>query len=126
MPSIREQSVQLHCEGVAAATGSLSVLEYSPRDRLRRAILACLASWGLAALSVPIILAHWVLVPGFLIAGPVIAYRFYHIHAVPKKVEAQCPLCHQQVTIPMEASDQLPLWTYCPSCNQSVRLLELP
>jgi len=113
-----EGGAKINCEGY------LHRIEYDKNDRIKRAVIAWLVSWLLAILSLPIIFAHWVLVPGFIIAGPFIAYRYYHIMSVPKKITGSCPRCDEQMSVVMESSDKLPLWTYCSECKESVHVLE--
>jgi len=122
MAEMQTQAVMLEHETAGNGVGELHVQLFDSRDRMRRAIMAWLACWGLALVSVPIIFAHWVLVPGFLIAGPFAAYRYYHMSAVPKKISGICPSCGQVLMLSMETSDQLPMWRYCSSCNESLHI----
>ncbi|HHH36775.1 MAG TPA: hypothetical protein ENK48_08130 [Gammaproteobacteria bacterium] len=104
--------------------GTLNYSVYTPRERMLRGAKALGICWGLAVLSIPLIGAHWVLVPGFLIAGPVVGYRRYHSTESMESAVGECPTCHQQVTIPLEAGDRLPKWTYCPANNDPIQLTE--
>jgi len=124
MAEIRTQSVTLKHEAAGLGAGELHLQVFDKRDRMRRAVLAWLTCWGLALASLPIIFAHWVLVPGFFIAGPFAAYRYYHITGVPKKITGICPSCRQSMELGMEASDKLPMWRYCPQCNNSLYIDE--
>lgn len=118
----REQVIQLVAAGVTLP-GSLHLLEYSGQERVKRAAIAWLVCWLLAVVSLPIVFAHWVLVPGFFFAGPFAAYRYYHTLAVPQAITGRCPQCQHDITLPVEAADKLPMWRYCPQCNQSLQLL---
>jgi len=124
MAEIRTQAVKLEHETAGAGAGELHVQWFDKRDRMRRAAITWLTCWGLALVSVPIIFAHWVLVPGFLIAGPFMAYRYYHTEIVPKKISGACPSCGQAMELRLETSDQLPMWRYCPLCNESLHIKE--
>jgi len=124
MAEIRTQAVTLRHETAGPGGGELHLQVFDSRDRMRRAVLAWLVCWGLALASVPIIFAHWVLVPGFFIAGPVAAYRYYHITSVPKKITGICPSCGQALELGLETSDQLPMWRYCSACNDSLHVDE--
>ena len=124
MPTIREEPVEFKSDGADSRHGHLHITDYNQSDRGKRAAKALAICWGLSVASLPIIFAHWVLVPGFFLAGPFMAYRYYHIHSVPKDLSGQCPLCQQEVTIGLEANDQLPMWTYCPSCNKSIHVID--
>jgi len=96
-----------------SSTGEVLIVEYDHNDRVKRAAKAWLISWGLAIASLPLIIAHWVLVPGFLIAGPFMARRYFRIESTPKKVSGACPICGEETGIKLESSDTLPMWTYC-------------
>lgn len=110
--------------GTETGAGELHLQVFDKRDRTRRAALAWLTCWGLSVASLPIIFAHWVLVPGFFIAGPFVAYRYFNIGQVAKKITGSCPACRQSVELGLEASDQLPMWRYCPQCNASLYIDE--
>ena len=80
--------------------------------------------WLFAVLSLPIIIAHFVLVPGFLIAGPWLAMKRYRVTEIPDHVSGNCPSGKEEFTLELEASDHLPMWTHCPACNASLHLIE--
>ena len=80
--------------------------------------------WLLAILAVAIPLAHFILVPGFLLAGPVAAVLRYRDTERNEQVTGECPVCGKPVTIPLDSSDRLPLWTYCPPSGDPIRVLE--
>lgn len=124
MAEIQIQAVTLKHEKAGTNTGQLHRQLFNSRDRLRRSATAWLICWGLAVLSVPIIFAHWVLVPGFIIAGPFVAYRYYHIMAVPQKITGTCPSCQEALVLKLETSDKLPTWRYCSNCNESLHINE--
>lgn len=124
MAEIRTQAVTLKHETAGLAAGELHVQCFDRRDRRRRAVMAWLICWGLALLSLPILFAHWLLVPGFLIAGPFVAFHYYHMTSVPKKIIGQCPSCRQPLELMLETSDQLPSWRYCSACNASLHINE--
>ncbi len=93
--------------------GLFHFVEYDQGDRMKRAVIAWAVSWGLAVASLPLIIAHWVLVPGFLIAGPFMARRYYRTETSAKKISGPCPICGQECAIKLEGNDTLPMWTYC-------------
>ncbi|NOY71866.1 MAG: hypothetical protein GXP14_05735 [Gammaproteobacteria bacterium] len=97
---------------------------FSSTDRVGRALKILGICWLIAGVTVFIPLAHFVLVPGFFIAGPVMAIMRYKVDKAAEKVAVQCPECGQNVEIQMEAQDWPPLYTYCPECNTSVQLTE--
>jgi hypothetical protein len=103
---------------------TLHVIEFDQSDSTKRALKRLGLFWLLAVLSVPIIFAHWVLVPAFFIAGPVMAVLAYKTKSVNDKASGVCPECAEHVEVKFEARDTLPKWTYCPSCNKSLTIDE--
>lgn len=106
-----------------AVDATLQSTLYDSRDRMRRALLKLGLFWLLSIGSIPIIFAHWVLVPGFFLAGPWMAWRTYHVSQVRNHASGNCPACQQQVQIKLEANDELPTWSYCPACNAPLQLV---
>jgi len=97
---------------------------FDKQDRMKRAIKILLLCWFGALLSLPIIFAHWVLVPGFFLAGPYMAYRYYNTTEVPKKIAGVCPSCGGDMELMVESTDKLPMWRYCSVCNASLHIEE--
>ena len=124
MPTAREEPIEFQRDGAESRAGNLHITDYNEADRRKRAAKAWAICWALALAAAPIIIVHLVAVPGFLLAGPFMAYRYYHIESVPKKLTGQCPSCQEQISIGLESSDTLPMWTYCPSCNTSIHAIE--
>ena len=110
--------------GDATGEGVLHLQTFDAKERKIRAAKTWALMWLLAVLSLPIIIAHFVLVPGFLIAGPVLAMKRYRVTEVPDHVSGLCPSGKEEFNLRLEASDHLPMWSYCPVCNASLQLLE--
>lgn len=104
--------------------GLLHLQSFDAGERKMRAAKIWGLMWLGAVLSVPIIIAHFVLVPGFLIAGPVMAVRRYRITESPDHVSGVCPANKEEFSLPLEASTILPLWAHCPQCHASLYLQE--
>lgn len=122
MPSIENTAVGIKGNDGSTTSGVLHTTHYEQSDCLKRALMKLGLFWLLALGSIPIIFAHWVLVPGFFIAGPWMAYRTYQIKFDHLDVQGQCPVCKENVEIKMESNDELPKWTYCPRCNNPLQL----
>ncbi len=110
--------------GDAVNDGVLHLQAFNDRERKIRAAKIWGLMWLFAVLSLPIIIAHFVLVPGFLIAGPVMAYKRYRVLAVPDHVSGNCPAGKEDFTLQLEPTDRLPMWTHCPACDASLHLME--
>src|SRR3569833_3439926 len=88
--------------------GVLHLQTFDARERKIRAAKMWGLMWLFALLSVPIIVAHFVLVPGFLIAGPVMAYRRYRLVEVPNQVTGMCPTNKEEINLPLGAAGRGP------------------
>ena len=65
-------------------------------ERVRRAVLGGLTCWGAAVLSVFVPLGHFILVPSFLIAGPVIFFMRLAEGVSLVSARGTCPMCGRE------------------------------
>jgi len=98
---------------------------YEKSEAMSRALKRHVLFLVLAIASVPIILAHWILVPSFLIASVVVPISIYKIREAYERAEGVCPTCGKTISVKLEAKDRLPLWRYCPDCDNSLQLLAI-
>ena len=95
---------------------SLEVEHLNVGVRARRAVLRLLICWVLAGVSVLVPLMHFVLVPGFFIAGFVLATLAFRGTVEVRSPKIACPKC-AQVT-PIEAgSTGWPVTIWCAACG---------
>jgi hypothetical protein len=106
-----------------AAPGILHVRHFDGRERLVRALAVLGACWGVGLATVIVPLVHFVVPPLMLVLGPVMAWRRYRVAAQNERVTGSCPSCGQEITLELDASDVLPLWTYCPPSDDPIQLL---
>ena len=78
-------------------------------------------SWGLALVSVIIPLAHFVLVPAFLLAGPVGAWIISTQVSAVLGGESVCPDCGAFLRL-SATSDSWPLTDLCAQCQRRVKV----
>ena len=126
MPTAKQQEILIKSGDYAPTVGLLHLKAFSQQERTIRAAKAWLGFWLLAVLSIPIIIAHWILIPAFLIAGPVVAFRRMKTESNAEKATGPCPVHHGDITIDMEAGDELPIWTPCPECKAPLHLIHKP
>jgi hypothetical protein len=122
MPKIEHTPVSIKDNDELTTTGQMQTTWFDQRDCVKRGLLKLGLFWLLAVGSLPIIFAHWVLVPGFFLAGPWMAYRTYKIGYRRDHVTGDCPACKANITIKLEAKDELPKWAYCPGCNAPLQI----
>jgi len=124
MPTADSCILKVTAHQTKTQEGVFHFTRFSSADRTGRALKVLGVCWLIAGVTVLIPLAHFVLVPGFFIAGPVMALMRYKVDKAAEKVAVKCPECEKNVEIQMEASDWPPMYTYCPKCNTGVELSE--
>ena len=124
MPNIELTSVSIKDNNEHSTVGQMQTTWFEHRDCVKRGLLKLGLFWLLAVGSLPIIFAHWVLVPGFFLAGPWMAYRTYKISHRRDHISGECPSCKETITIKMEAKNELPKWTYCPACSTPLQITD--
>ncbi|NOY63425.1 MAG: hypothetical protein GXP10_09815 [Gammaproteobacteria bacterium] len=124
MPTPQERRISIEHSDEGSRSGVLHVTAFNSSDRMRRAVKTLAIMWGIALVTLFIPLAHFVLVPAFLIMGPILAVKRYKLAEVVEKATGACPKCGDDMTIELEPEDKLPHWTYCPLCNTPLQLVD--
>jgi hypothetical protein len=101
--------------------GDAEIKEYAPRERMTRALKKLGMFWGAAVVSVLIPVFHFVLVPGFLILGPIMARLQYKQELEIKDAKFPCPDCKKEVEF-KKVSGNWPLRQICPHCSSQLYL----
>jgi len=107
--------------------GRLFYTAFDKKDRIRRATLALVVCLTLGAVLIfPIIpILHIFLAIGLFVAGPSLFYKRINQEVTMEKVQGVCPACSAEIEIELEGSDRLPMWKYCPQCNQSLQITKV-
>jgi hypothetical protein len=92
-------NVSLHARTGNQTQGTIEVHLYTEQERLRRALKFGGMSWGFSIASIVLPGVHFVLVPFFFFAGPVVAILFYRPLALLEKGSGPCPFCKANVDI---------------------------
>jgi hypothetical protein len=108
----------------SSVDGVLYMQGLSGQRRLIRAAKIWALLWVLMVMSLPLMIIHFILVPGFLIAGPVVAMRRYRVMELPHHGEGHCPCCKQEVSLTADDCNRLPLRMPCPACKASLLFWE--
>lgn len=96
-----------------------AVLELEPipvATRVGRAAVRLVGAWVLAVACVLVPLLHFVLVPGFFLAGPVLAWLAFRETVVVKSERITCPKCGQETPIE-PGSKGWPVGLRCTPCG---------
>lgn len=124
MAQKKELPVQIIDKSGNQETGHFILQEFDSSDRTLRAIKMLVMMWLMAGITLFIPLAHFVLVPGFLIAGPVMAWSRYKMERCSEQLTGTCPACRKPLVKKVEAKDYPPVWTYCNECRDPLQIKE--
>jgi len=102
------------------------VITFSRQEQKIRALKSMMAFWAIAALSILIPIAHFILVPGFLIGGMIVASRRWKAKEERIKATGPCPACHNEICIKLDKNTELPQWKDCPECAEPLELQAVP
>ena len=103
------------------ADGNVFIQSFSSKERWMRGLKLLGMLWGMALVSIVIPLAHFVLVPGFLIAGIVTALWISSKESIILGGNGTCPSCQKPLPI-VRMNDQWPLNDLCTSCRREVKI----
>lgn len=107
--------------GSKTSAGEVSILTWTKRERTARAVKSLAGVWALAAFSILVPVLHFFLVPGFLLAGPLLATFLYRQHSTVSGGNGTCPACGKPFEI-VKARDEWPLRDICNACHEHVRI----
>lgn len=126
MSHTEQQPIEIHANDGSNCPGLWQLTHYDQRERFIRAGKQLALYWALALLSIPILVAHWILVPAFFLAGPVMAYLRFRMTQRSDHATGHCPVNQHEISIPLKAAERLPQWKYCPVCRAPLQLLAHP
>jgi len=112
----------LHLFGFPKVAAQVTVVRRSPADRMRRALLGLGSFWGIAILCVFIPIAHFVLVPSFLIIGIVVAVRRLREGASVEAVTGVCPRCGVERSFEAGSALRAESTVSCRECHNQLEL----
>ncbi len=103
-------------------TATISVRSYARPERVRRAVTGLAAAWGAALLSVFIPVAHFLLVPGFVLFGLFLFVTRIRTDRVVVDATGTCPDCGTQQTLDVHGRWHLPRQLACSHCHRILTL----
>ncbi len=113
---------KISAHGVEETSGTLKVLLLSRKNRIMLAVAGCACAWLLAFVTLFIPIAHFVLVPLLLAAGPVYGLRLYQRKQRAVSIDGECPRCLEHFTLAVDKAAKFPFWDLCPHCGMNMRL----
>ena len=123
MSSVQNDAILIKGNEAGASPGVLHTRLFTSGERMGAAAKMLAICWLLAVVTAFIPIAHFLLVPLFVLAGPVVAYRKYAMEAAVEKATGSCPACGEDVNILLDPADKLPKHSYCSQCNKPVQLV---
>ena len=112
----------LHYFGFPDMPARVAVVRHDPGARLRRGLLALGACWGLAALTVLVPIAHFVLVPGFFLLGIGLLVKRLGEDATIVAVSGDCPKCGEPRSFIASGRLKPQVKVQCPVCRNELEL----
>jgi len=113
---------ELYLFGLPKTTARVTVARHAPGDRATRAARALAALWGVAALAILVPIAHFVLVPGFFVAGIVVGLRKLNELATVTQVSGICPRCGAERAFEAGGRLRASSKASCPACHNQLDL----
>jgi hypothetical protein len=112
--------VSLASPGKSKVTlGEIQFQEWDAQMRMRRALKIWGTCWGIAVVTVFIPGMHFILVPSFLLGGPIAAYRVYQQTSTVLGGTGVCPSCGQEFKI-ARSKPKWPINDVCDHCRDAV------
>jgi hypothetical protein len=118
--SVEMMEVSLVSSNEKQGVGKVEVLFWAPPERTRRALKTLGIFWGAAIISVILPLVHFVLVPGFLLGGPIAAFFAWAQQAKILSSSCVCPSCSTSFQI--KGAPNWPMSQVCSNCHEGVRI----
>src|SRR5438046_573298 len=100
------------------AEGQLYTQILDEHQRMVRAAKIWGLMWLCMLFSLPVFIIHFVLVPGFLIAGPVLGFRRYGVTELPDHISGNCPACKKEFKLGAASFSRMPIRVQCPECGK--------
>lgn len=119
----REVNVELYSDrdDSKPKPGKVTIREWDAQARMRRAMKFGGLTFLAAVCSVFIPIAHFVLVPGLLIASPIVFYMMMGQKSLITGGSGKCPVCDAEFKI-VESPVSWPIRDLCTSCKNTVKI----
>lgn len=102
-------------------TIQFNIRALTAQERKQKALKALGICWGLSLATAPLPPIHWVTVPGFFLAGPVMFLKKIRQPEYFDEIKFPCPECGKEVVVQPQVV-QNPLSFVCPHCRYGLKL----
>ena len=121
---VRSLQGSLRGFGVKPTVAYLQLNTLTLADRLKRAATIFGLGIVLALIAIPIPIVHFLLVPGALLIGTVLALVRLGQGEVFRTTTGRCPFCGQEQSFSVMGRFRLPKKLHCSSCQRQLLLEE--
>jgi hypothetical protein len=118
MPESRTEEFILTGYGESTTGGEATVVYFDGAERIARAGKGLGIAWSAAVVSVFIPVAHFLLVPGFFLAGLVVFAKRMRRGVVVDSVRGACPDCEHEQQFEAPGAWRLPAHLTCAKCHR--------
>ena len=126
MPTTHREAFLLQGYGSTPSDGIAEVIDFDSQDRFNRAVKGLGLSWAAAVGSILIPVAHFLLVPGFLVFGIAVFFRRLQTHRSTLSIRGRCPDCGSEQEFEKDLDWELPVSLVCEQCGRTLRGTALP
>lgn len=119
--SLHDREVVIYIDGLSPLTTKLPLVEIPKRERVLRAGKSLGILWACAVGAAFIPMLHFILVPGFLLAGILFAANGYSDDQRIGDPKLTCLKCKSPLSL-KDLADQFPKYLRCESCGAEHRL----
>jgi hypothetical protein len=124
MPEERTEQFRLTGYSDASTPGSATVLSFNKGERWGRALKGLGVSWLVAAGTVFIPVAHFLLVPGFFLFGIYVFVSRMRTVEITSSIRGRCPDCTAEQDFETGGPWGLPRSLACGECGRTLRATE--
>jgi hypothetical protein len=121
---VRSLQGSLRGFGVKPTVAYLELNTLTPADRIKRAVTIFGLAMVLAVIAIPIPIVHFILVPGALLLGAVLALVRLGQAEVFRTATGRCPFCGKAQSFTVMGKFRLPKKLYCSACQRQLLLEE--
>lgn len=108
--------------GHEPAPARLRVVRHGAAARAARALRVLALCWGLAIAAVFLPLLHFVLVPGLLLLGPILALGRRRERCTVLSARGACPACGAEIHVLVGQGAAAAMPMRCESCRRAIEL----
>ncbi len=118
MPRSRSEPFLLTGYGGDSTPGVATVTTFDRAEGIRRAVKGLAVAWGAAVVSIFIPVAHFLLVPGFALAGVFVFTKRIRMREVAESIHGTCPNCGHEQDFNPSGDWHLPMHLTCANCSR--------